>query len=126
MYASMGRPSIKIVTVRDLFKAGDVVSGSLRRRGITLPAIPCSFRRGEPRRLQHRVGRGIARGDEPPFAAQTVIPPFALWAGHIGALVEIRGPVVRRSFALWPLAKLAAEPEFVDPSRAAVGARYQE
>jgi hypothetical protein len=55
-----------------------------------------------------------------------MIPPFALWTGHIGALVEIRGPVVRRSFALWALAKLAAEPEFVDASQAAVGASYQE
>jgi hypothetical protein len=55
-----------------------------------------------------------------------VIPPFALRTGHIGALVEVRGPVVRRSFALWALAKLAAEPEFVDAARAAVGARYQE
>src|SRR5919199_342210 len=112
--------------MRDLFKAGDVVSGSLRRIGITLPAIPHSFRRGEPRRLQHRVGRGIARGDAPPSAAQTVIPPFALRPGHIGTLVEIRGPVMRRAFALWALAKLAAEPEFVDASRAAVRAHHQE
>jgi hypothetical protein len=55
-----------------------------------------------------------------------VIPPFALRTGHIGALVEVRGPVVRRSFALWTLAELAAEPELVHASQAAVGARYQE
>src|SRR5919202_3567724 len=94
--------------------------------GITLPAVPRSLRRGKPPRLQHRIGRGIARGDEPPFAAQTVIPPFALRTGHIGALVEIRSPVMRRAFALWALANLAAEPEFVDASRAAVRAHHQE
>jgi hypothetical protein len=54
-----------------------------------------------------------------------VIPPFALGTGYIGALVEIRGPLMRRSFALRALAKLAAEPVFVDASRAAVGASHQ-
>ena len=29
-----------------------------------------------------------------------MIPPFALRTGHVGALVEIRGPVVRRPVAL--------------------------
>ena len=76
--------------------------------------------------MPHPVGNGIADGDEPPPAAEGVVPPFTLIARGISAVVEVADPVLRRVSRTGADCLLAPGPVLVDRALPAVGAAEQE
>src|SRR5579885_2097520 len=110
------------MTVRDRSSAGDSASGSRRRIGMVLLGILRSFFWSEPRGVVNRIGGPIAGADEPLLATETMIPPLALHAGDVGALVQVGAPLVDGWGAPRALAVLAAETELVDAPHATVRA----